>query len=471
MKTKNNIYLLIILLLSTISCSDYLDINDNPNGAITPPLKGLLSNTTYNTAINVYRLGSVTSFYTQYLASPNKASATDIQERINTDNAWRNLYNIMSDVYDMQRFATESNSYEYVGVAKTLMALNLGMSIDVWGDIPYNQAFSFETITPQYDNDETVYSVIFNLLDEALVEFNKTNEGESLSGSSDFIHGGDIDAWKKTVYALKARFLNHLSSTSQYDETAVMDALSNAYTSNADDAQLTEFQARNPWAGVALSNSNLVLGGWLSEQLVDAMNGTTFGVFDPRLPLITDPLPDGVTYTGTINGDGRAGDGTIQLECYLTTTDFYSNDNAPLMIITNAELKFIMAEVEMRQGNNAEAYSSYLSGIRAHMEKLGVAEADINTYIADPSVSVGDAGISLETIFKEKYIAMFLHPESWVDARRNNYNYTDFTIPENHNLELGGSFIRRFDYPDSEYQRNSNNVPEVTLLSKMWWDQ
>ena len=35
--------------------------------------------------------------------------------------------------------------------------------------------------------------------------------GEAVPGSNDFLHGGDIEAWKKTAYALKARYLNHLS--------------------------------------------------------------------------------------------------------------------------------------------------------------------------------------------------------------------------------------------------------------------
>ncbi|MEN1784638.1 MAG: hypothetical protein AAGF77_05795 [Bacteroidota bacterium] len=62
---------------------------------------------------------------------------------------------------------------------------------------------------------------------------------------------------------------------------------------------------------------------------------------------------------------------------------------------------------------------------------------------------------------------MFLHPESWVDARRYDYAYDDMTLPENNALD---TFIRRFDYPDVEIQRNRSNVPEVTLLTRIWWD-
>lgn len=476
MKLRSTIYtLLFILSFFTIACDDYLDINENPNGAETPPLKGLLAYTTYQTAQNTYRLGTTTSYYTQYLASPNEASATDIQERVNTDSSWENIYEVMSDVYDMETLAAESNSPYYIGASKVLMAMNLGMSIDVWGDVPYTEAFTFETLTPAYDDDQTLYTTVISLLDEAISEFGKANEGAELDSGSDFIHGGNTEAWTKTAYALKARYLNHLSGTDQYDPSAVLSALSNAYESSEDDAQVSQFQTRNPWAQVALNNENLVLGGWLSEQLIDAMNGTTFGVFDPRLPLITEPFPvasEGDTtdiYRGTENGAGRIGDGTVQAECYLATEGFYSSTNSPLILISYSELKFIEAEVNLHEGNTTEAYDAYLASIRANMEKMGVAPEDIETYTTDGTVAVGTA-ITMDDIFKEKYISMLLHPESWVDARRFDYSYTDFSLPENHNSQLNGQYIRRFDYPDTEYLRNRNNVPEVELLTRMWWD-
>ncbi len=467
---KNNIYIFLLIILTTLSCDDYLDINDNPNGATTPPIKGLLANVTYNSAINVYRVSDVTNYYTQYFASPNEASSTDVHERISTNGIWLNIYNICSDIYDIEKFASESNSIEYIGVAKTLMALNLGMAVDVYGDIPYTEAFSFETIVPTYDDDEAIYDVILTLLDQAITAFNQDNEGEGLTASNDFIHGGDIDAWKKTAYGLKARYLNHLSGTSQYNKASILDALSKSYSSNADDAQLSTFQNRNPWGQAAINNAGLSLDVWLSEQLVDAMNGNTFGVFDPRLPLITNPLPNG-SYVGTQNGVGRIGDGTVPFEVYLSTDGYYSSEDSPLFVLTYPEMKFIEAEVQLRDNKPTEAYAAYLEGIKSHMEKLGVATEDMNSYLSDPVVAVGAGNLTLKTIFKEKYIALFLSYETWVDARRNNYDYEDFTIPANHNTALGGQFIRRLDYPDSEYQRNAANVPTVDLLTKIWWDQ
>ena len=80
-----------------------------------------------------------------------------------------------------------------------------------------------------------------------------------LDAASDFIHGGSADAWIKTAHAIKARMLNQLSKTSDYNADAVLAELAAAYTSNADDAQVTAFEVRNPWAQVAVNNAGLTL--------------------------------------------------------------------------------------------------------------------------------------------------------------------------------------------------------------------
>ena len=305
------------------------------------------------------------------------------------------------------------------------------------------------------------------LIDEAVIEFDKANAAIKLDAASDVIHGGNKTAWKKTAYALKARLLNRLSKTTTYNPTAILDALSKAYTSNADDAQITKFANRSPWNQVATNNANLVLDGWLSEQFVQALNGTTYGVFDPRIKYITDTTKFG-DYRGTPNGKGRTGTGTNKEESYLSLNGFYSKGGAPLLLVTFSEMKFIEAEATFST-DKARSYAAYLAGIAAHMDKLGVPAADKNAYLANPVVAVGVANYTKDHIFKEKYVATFLHPEAWTDARRYDYKYKDFTLPQNAVLP---TFIRRMGYPSSEKDRNGKNVPPVgSLTEKLWWDK
>lgn len=468
MKSKLFKILMLPVLLLFAGCDKYLDINDNPNLVTNPPINGLLVSATYETGLNVQRMGNITSYYVQQLASPNTDSDRDTYKEEDLSTTWTAHYNVMTDINRMMTRATESGSSQHLGVAKILMSLNLNMLITMFGDVPYSEAFQGqELLTPKYDNQEQLHATCIQLLDEAVTELNKTDSKLTLDAASDLIHGGDVEAWKKTAYALKARYLNQLSKTSQYNPTEILAALANAYTSNSNDAMLTAFTGRSPWNAVAFNNTQLLLDGWLSEQFVDALDGTTYGVFDPRLKWLTDTTKFG-DYRGTPNGKGRTGTGTNKEESYLSLNGFYSKGGAPLLLVTYAEMKFIEAEAAFRSGDKARAYVAYLAGITAHMDKLGVPTADRDAYLNNATVAVGANALTLDLIFKEKQVAQFLHPEAWVDARRFDYAYKDFELPVGAALQ---TFIRRSAYPVVETSRNGANVPDVDLATRLWWDQ
>ena len=132
-------------------------------------------------------------------------------------------------------------------------------------------------------------------------------------------------------------------------------------------------------------------------------------------------------------------------------------------------MKFIEAEAAF-EGDKPRAYQAYLEGIAAHMQMLEVAQEDIDAYLASPEVSMGEGAFTIDDIFKEKWVAMFLHPETWNDARRYDYQYENMTLPANLNPDLNGQYIRRLPYPDNEVSRNGGNVPSVTLLDRIFWD-
>lgn len=465
MKKINFVTSLVIIILLA-SCQKYLDVNNNPNQPTEPPINGLFGSVTYSTAFNYYRFGSLVSNYLQYTASPNASSSSDVFENVDASNSWTNIYDNMTDLVDLEKMAIDRGATGYQGTAKIMMAMHLSLLHDIWGEVPYSKAFTLTDVTPEYDNAEAIFDAALTLLDEGVALLQQGGT-VPINAGLDFIHGGSAPAWIRTAYAIKARMLNQLSKTSRYNAAEVLAALGNSYTSNAQDAQVTIFSVRNPWAQVAVDNAGLLLGGWLSKNFVDAMNGTTFGVFDPRLPRITNLTKFG-DYRGTRNGSGRVGNGTSNEESVLTTTGWYSSTNSPLLIATYSEMKFIEAEVKFST-NRAESYSAYLEGIRANMTKMAVAADSINTYINDTRVSVGAANLTMKRIMDEKYKVMFLHPSSWTDARRFDYQYTGFEMPLNAVLS---TFIRRLDYPSVEISRNGANVPEVgSLADKLWWDQ
>ncbi|MCL6524064.1 MAG: SusD/RagB family nutrient-binding outer membrane lipoprotein [Thermoflavifilum sp.] len=464
-------FLLIIISasLSLSSCQKYLDINQNPNAANEPPIAGLLANVTYTSAYNTFNIShDITSYYVQYLASPNPGSDVDTYQPIDPSGDWNALYNTLTDIYDMRKLANEKQLVAYEGVADILMAYNLSLGTNIWGDMPYSEAFQgVVNLTPHFDPQQSLYDTCLALLNRGIQALQQPDAAGQLDAASDFIHKGSAQAWIKTAYALKARLLTLVSKTNAYDPSAVLAALSQAYDTSEDDAQLTEFAVRNPWAQVAINNAGLLLDGWLSAYLINALNGTTYGVFDPRLPLITDTTKYG-DYRGTPNGAGRQSSGTEHAECYLDAGKYYSSDHSPLEMITFAECKFTEAEAHFRMGDKVQAYQAYLQGIQAQMRKMGVPDTAIQRYLQEPAVAVGASNLTLALIMKEKYVACFLNPVTWDDMRRFDYAYKDFLLPVGAALS---TFIRRVSYPSSETTRNGQNVPQVQLTDHLWWDK
>jgi hypothetical protein len=446
----------------------YFDLNANPNQVSEPTLQSLLSTTTHKSGINNYNVGVTTSTYVQYLANPSASAASDIYQEIDLTGTWDALYFAMADIYDLKNLAIKQGASEYLGVANVLLSYNLTLVTDMWGDAPFSQGFDRSTLTPAYDKQEDLYKMASDMLDSAIVLLAKTDATIKLSATNDLIHGGSRAKWLQTAWALKARMLNKLSKTSSYNPAAVLSALDKAYKSNADDAGMAGFSLRNPWAQLSRNNAGLTLGGWLSEQLIDHLNGTTYGVFDPRIRKITDTAL-GNKYIGTVNGAGNRppGNNTVKDECYVSFNSPWTSDTSRIPIITYAETKFIEAEAAL-PSDPARAYAAYLAGINANMDKLQVpAGTERTTYVT--AASVGAGNLTKALIFKEKYVAMYLNPEAWNDARRFNYQYKDFTLPQNAVLP---TFIRRLAYPSAERSKNGDNIPGVPLLSdRLWWDK
>ncbi|QPH41257.1 SusD/RagB family nutrient-binding outer membrane lipoprotein [Pedobacter endophyticus] len=473
---KYTLFSAMVAALGLQSCKDsYFDkVADNPNQVTAPNLNALLATSTYKAGLNNYNVATIILPYVQYTANPSASAAGDTFQSIDFSSTWDALYFAMADANEMKKLAVTLNSSEYKGVADVLIAYNLIMVNDLWGDAPFSEAFDINNLVPKYDKQQEVYTQSMALIDEAITELAKTDSQVKLAATSDLIYGTTVATeranWLKMAYAIKARLLNKVSKTSTYNPTAVLDAVSKSFTSNDEDARMQTFRIRNFWATVAVDNANQSLGGWLSEQLIDALNGTTYpGVVDPRLAKITDKTVDG-KYIGTVNGAGNRlpGANTRKDENYISINSPWTGNTSPIFLVTYAELKFIEAEAAFNI-DKTRSYNAYLEGIRANMDKFQVAVEDKLAYLAQPTVAVGVAAFTKDLIFKEKYIATYLNPEAWNDARRFDYKYKDFSMPANAALP---TFIRRLDYPQGERSKNGSNVPtDVPRTTKLWWDQ
>ncbi|WP_029331850.1 SusD/RagB family nutrient-binding outer membrane lipoprotein [Gillisia marina] len=94
----------------------------------------------------------------------------------------------------------------------------------------------------------------------------------------------------------------------------------------------------------------------------------------------------------------------------------------------------------------------------------------------DTSVGVGADNLTLALIMREKYIATFLNPESFVDLRRYDFDpnvFVGLELPFNHNETLNGEWVRRAQYPSTEQTRNGEEVSKVLqpISVGVWWDK
>lgn len=462
---------ILALALSVQSCSDYFDVGNNPNLVTAPSVNSLLGSVTHRVGLNAQRYGSAVSSYVQYTASPTSGSETDTYQITDLSTSWSQAYYGMSDAYDMVSAAEESGATLHVGVGKLLIAYQLGLVADTWGTVPYTEAFNkVDTFTPVYDSEEQVQETIGQLIDEAIVALGATDATIALDENLDVIHHGDVDAWLRTAHGLKARYLNKFTKKPTYDPQAVLNALDNAYESSADDMKMGVFTGNNPWATIATNNLGGTLGGWLSTNFINHLNGHTYGIVDPRISRITDATVHG-NYVGTPNGGGNQGNAanTIHDECYISTNSPLTGNTSPIFIMTYAELKFVEAEAALRGGFAARAYAAYLDGIQASMNMLGVPAAEAEAYIEEPTVGVGANSLTLDLIFKEKYVVTYLNYEAWNDARRHDYAYEGFTMPIGAVLS---NFIRRIAIPNVELVNNGGNIPgQEPLDTPLWWDK
>ncbi|MCB0374300.1 MAG: SusD/RagB family nutrient-binding outer membrane lipoprotein [Sinomicrobium sp.] len=493
---RNSRYSIIIvaMILLFSGCDDFLGDNIDPNKFALEDLapSDLLPTSIYSTSQAHYSVAFAMCQYSQQLAS-YFSPGIDTQEETQISGGWSTIYlGSLADIKSLTILADRDNSVYYNGIAKILQATNLGLATDQWGDIPSSAATKGEEdFTPSYDSQEEVYSQINTLLDDAIMLLSGQDASGLNIGEDDLIYGGNASKWIRAAYALKARYAIHLTEIDQ--NQAVADALANianAFQSNADDYQLM-YNTRifNPWhSGVALSNNTGNLSVLLSDQLVSLMDGTSFPFaaisVDPRLELISSINPVTETdYVGAVNGTGGAAAGGGSATADLGVDDFYSSQTAPLIMMSYSEQKFIEAEALFLQnggtttsvGTTASAYNAYLEGIAANMDKVGVAAADRDAYLADASVAVGEGNLTLALIMREKFIATFLNAESFVDLRRYDFDpdvFAGLELPANHNEALSGEWVRRAQYPSSEQTRNGSEVQQVmqAISVGVWWD-
>jgi len=375
---------------------------------------------------------------------------------------WGEMYiNIMQNLKRLQDAATAHNNHSYGVIAKVLTAYTLGVTTDMWGDVPFSKAF--EGAQPTYDKQEDIYKTMETMLDDAIAE-NELEAGNLVPDADDFLYQGDMSKWEKFAYALKARNYIHLTKapghTASAQATLALAAIEHAFTGTSDEA-VANFYAdaanhENPW----YKNTEIGTGGVvLGKTLVDALIARA----DPRLPIIANK--------GSLNtyfGRESTSDVVPDVTVFSTVGDYYAGAGAPLAIFSYSELQFIKAEATLIASGAAAAEPIYQQAIKGNMEKLGLdpAGAAVTTYLASRGTLT--TANALQRIMEEKSIADFLSVENFNDWRRTGF--PSLTIVAN--PQAGITTIPR-KYMYSQQEISTNPQPENTsakITDRVWWD-
>jgi hypothetical protein len=147
---------------------------------------------------------------------------------------------------------------------------------------------------------------------------------------------------------------------------------------------------------------------------------------------------------------------------------FWAQNNAPMPLISFAEVKFLLAEAYLRSGDEPRALLELSNAIRASMESVGLLPADYTTYLNNNGNFTGLTTFAqkLGRIMEQKYIAMYAQGtfEAWVDFRRTGI--PNLVPPTSAQASFNPSKVipRRYLYPISERIANGTNMDAAIQL-------
>lgn len=204
--------------LAFTSCEDMLDDNVNPDKAHVIDAKAGLPVVVYYAQQIVYDHSEYYAYFSQMLTTGGKSSVGAYSYKcewemltMNRHPMWRrHFYDIGKNANNLIANAEAINSPNYELIARTIKLMSTQLTTDAFGDIPRSQAY--QSNAPQYDTQQSIYAWmlqecddLIKLYDDPAVTQNPHNE--KITFAEDRVYGGNLDAWKGLVLAVKARLL------------------------------------------------------------------------------------------------------------------------------------------------------------------------------------------------------------------------------------------------------------------------
>jgi len=497
------------LLLSAVSCEKYLDINDNPNQPdiswVTPnellPVGITKSHSTqartlmqFSSVVMNTLAGNSLSYGAPYIDDYKPNVSNTFYNTI-----WDGLFLGTANFEQIIKYNDPEGKYaQYKAVAKIMKANYVQILTDLYGDMPYTEAFQQQNnLTPKYDKGEDIYKASITDLENAIAIIDSHAGGDI--AAADIVFHGDMNKWKAFANTLKLRYLLRMSNIPSGDLATFRDqklaSLAGAAFINENVLENPGYNAstdsqQNPFTNffvvtTAGARPNNYSYNVASENIQIVMNGNSEGDTRPvyqKFTGVTDgrrarmfnlvsgkvvgirqgnlPGQPGVPTSGTLSRFGLG----ITVGGTATSLTVANASAKPGCIMSLAESKFLQAEAALRYpALFSNAQGNFTDGITASYNYFGASSSWLTTYLAAITTKVGLGWVGtndnkLEAIMTQKWIAL-----TGVNPEQSYFDYTKTGYP----VTLSATTAtnpkpNRLIYPLSEYIANANNVPAIS---------
>ena len=459
---------------------------------------------------------------------------------------WTSFYTqSLKNIIDAQyRTAEDAEKVNINSVLRIYRVYLMSIITDTYGDAPFSEAglgFLEGKFNPKYDKQEDIYNAFFLELVDAVNKIDPTKD----KVTGDLIYAGDVTEWQQLANSLRLRFAMRISNVNptkaQTEFENALAANGGVITDASSDALIKYMtiafsfgqEAYSDYRGNSLSqllfgndpaNNPSYLCSTFFNQLYNSGDPRTFKIsrcyydglmsatspdnrvditqemiekgidFSPRDPgaYSWEPWPTGydsdICAELAVNNPSVTATMAREVEPKLAN-NFLKSDN-PGVVMTSAEVKFLMAEATVKKWNvgSVSAEDLYKQGVRAAMDFLtdnygctATTDAEFDAFIQDKGAFGHTDNQKLEAINTQAWILHFTNPaECWANVRRSGYPKLKSPAEYGFGQYLtGGTEIPvRLCYPvlESSYNKKSYNEAIERMggtdnwHSLLWWD-
>ena len=508
MNTLKKILPLLLLLSGSVilnSCSKtYLDINEDPNRATETTITPELIFTGAEVQVGARQASGNFLFLNHWMGyiAPNGDFAPNFKEQTYDisfsfgDPIWQNHYNVLFDLHQVQTKSMATGDSVLAAASIILSAKLFQELVDLFGNIPYSQAFQAPQNTqPAYDKGQDVYKSLLANLDLA-VNYMKIATARKSFAAADVINGGDVAKWARFGNSLRLRLLLRQSEIPGFNPAPDLTKIANSggilndgesvgvnpgYVNDDKNAKQQPFYGNYGYTAKGIKSTT-------SDNANDYIVNILRNSGDARLSRFFQPV-SGNTFVGDVYGDKQQNIPLGAASSYfgpgLIGEDLAGGLGATQSqwILPSFENMFMKAEAIARgwlTGGDQAAYQNAVTESFTWLKDPNAVSDAADVYTRDDAHSNWDSVAGKSTIEKarfiayQKYIAMTaIDPlEAYSDQRRLHFLFDNSYISQN-TARLSNSLPLRLLYPQSEYTTNSanalaqGNINQFT--SKLFW--